>query len=236
MDIMSLERAPVLPIVCKDTLFSTAVFLSGESTNDVWIAYLRFWVNAYIGYSKTIHTDRGPQFDSDRWRNLLRSSGIQRQDSGIESHNTISVGEKYHDFLRRIYRKVRIEHSKVAKEECLSLAVHAMNNNAGPQGLVPTLLVFGVVPQMPLGFSDHPEQRERMKALHKARSEMAKAVAASRICAALNRNVPAAADNEVRIGANVLFYREKGKEWEGPYKVIAGNGKNLWIIMKDELK
>eukprot|EP00171_Calliarthron_tuberculosum_P006058 IDg6058t1 len=108
--------------------------------------------------------------------------------------------------------------------------VHDMNNTAGPQGLVLTLLVFGVVPQMPLGFSDLPEQRERVKALHKARSEMAKAVAASRIRAATNRNVSSAVGNELRIGAKVLFYREKRKGWEGPYKVMAGNGPSYQSI------
>eukprot|EP00171_Calliarthron_tuberculosum_P002180 IDg2180t1 len=114
MDLMSLEGTSVLHIVCKDTLFNVAVFLSGESANEIWIAYLRFWVNAYVGYSKAIHADRGPQFDSDRWRHLLQSTGIARLDSGIESHNALGAGEKYHDFLRRIYRKVRLEHPKLA--------------------------------------------------------------------------------------------------------------------------
>eukprot|EP00171_Calliarthron_tuberculosum_P003183 IDg3183t1 len=236
MDIMTLESTPVLHIVCKDTLFSMAVFLTGESAKNVWIAYLRFWVNAYIGHPKTIHVDRGPQFDSDRWRHLLQSAGIDRFDSRIESHNALGAGEKYHEFLRRIYRKVRLEHPKIAKEDCLSLSVHAMNNTAGPDGLAPTLLVFEVVPPLPLRFSDLPDQRDRMKILHKARAEMTKVIATSRIRTALNRNVPAAADREVKIGSEVLFYREKGKVWEGPYMVVAGDGKNLWISIKNELK
>lgn len=80
-------------------------------------------------------------------------------------------------------------------------------------GLVPTLLVFGIVPPFPLGFSDLPVQRTRMEALHKARREMAKAVATARLRAALSGNFPAAADRDIRIGSKVLCYEEKEKMW-----------------------
>ena len=50
----------------------------------------------------------------------------------------------------------------------------ALNNTAGPEGLTPTLLVFGMIPKLPLG---HPEnkatnQRDRFKATETARKEM----------------------------------------------------------------
>ena len=189
-----------------------------------------------MGYSKEIHVDRGPQFDSDNWRHLLQSVGIKRHDSGVESHNALGVGEKYHDFLRRIFRKVRSEHPSIPAEDCLSLAVSAMSNTAGPNGLVPILLVFGVVPQLPFGFSDLPEQRERMKAMKEACDAMVTAVSSSRIRTALNRNVPASADSEIQIGSHVLFYREKPNSWEGPYLVVAGDNKKLWLSIKGELK
>lgn len=205
MDLMSLDIISVLHIVCKDTLFNVSLFLNGETAKDIWTLYVRHAVNAYVGFSKAIHVDRGPQFDSDRWRHLLKSAGIKRIDSGIESHNSIGSGEKYHDFLRRIYCKVRMEHPALKKEDSLSFAVHAMSNTAGPHGLAPILLVFGVVPQFPLGFYDLPKQRERMNARHKARSEMTKVVATARIQTALNRNVPAAEDSEVKIGSQVFF-------------------------------
>eukprot|EP00171_Calliarthron_tuberculosum_P023435 IDg23435t1 len=121
-------------------------------------------------------------------------------------------------------------------EDCLSLAVHAMNSTAGPNGLVPILLVFGVVPQIPFGFSDVPEQRERMRILKSSRDEMVKAVAKSRLHTALIRKVPSAADSTIEIGAYVLFFREKSKMWEGPYLVIAGDKKKLWLNIKGNLK
>ncbi len=95
----------------------------------------------------------------------LKSCGIDRYDSGIESHNALGVGERYHAFLRQVFRKVGAEHPTIRLEDALSLAVNAMNCTAGPNGLSPTPLVFGIVPQFPSGLSNLPEQMERMKAL-----------------------------------------------------------------------
>ena len=88
-----------------------------------------------------------------------------------------------------------------------------MNETAGPNGLCPTLLVFGVVPRMPLSTIDLPNQRERMRALKTARMEMVKQVAKSRLSTAKNRNVPAAADSEIKAGNEVFVYREGVRQW-----------------------
>ncbi len=99
-----------------------------------------------------------------------------------------------------------------------------MNDTAGQNGLVPTLLVFGVVPRFPSGSRDIPEQQNRMRAIKSSRDEMVKAVAASRLRTAKSRNVPGAADNEVKVGMDVLVYRERPEnKWFGPYKVVAGD-------------
>eukprot|EP00171_Calliarthron_tuberculosum_P000524 IDg524t1 len=238
MDLMFLESQPVLHIICKDTLFSTAVLLTdGSTTKDVWRAYIRHWVNVYVGYSKIVHTDQGTQFVSDTWKSLLHSAGIKHHVSGIQSHNALGVGERYHAYLRRIFEKVRSEHPRMDQHDVLSISVHAMNTTAGPNGLIPTLLVFGCLPQLPSGFSDVPEQRERMKTMIQARNEMAVIIAKSRIQTALNKRVPRAADRVVDVGKEVLVYREKPENrWVGPFKVIAGKGKSVWINVKGKLR
>lgn len=65
MDIMNIEAKIVLQMVDKDNLINSAIFLSdGESTNEVWKAYLKAWVNPYIGYYKAVHKYQGPQIVS----------------------------------------------------------------------------------------------------------------------------------------------------------------------------
>ena len=50
--------------------------------------------------------------------------------------------------LRRIYKIISLELKDASKELTLQIAVKAINNSASPDGLVPTLLVFGAYPRM----------------------------------------------------------------------------------------
>ena len=106
MDIIYLDVKSVLHIVDKDAQFSAAAFLShGETTEDVWHVYMTHGVIPYVGYSTEIHVDQGPQFTSEKWKSLLAAAGIQMEESGVESHNALGVGERYHSFLRQIYQR-----------------------------------------------------------------------------------------------------------------------------------
>lgn len=238
LDIMYLDGKPLLHVVDKDTLFSAAAFLSsGESTEDVWRAYVRCWVTPYIGYSDFMHTDQGPQLASEEWKALQQSVGIKRLESGVESHNSLGVGERYHAFLRRIYWRVRASHPDLPAEDALALSVWGMNQTAGPSGLVPTLLVFGVLPRMPVAPINLPAQRDRVMAMHAARQEMAKHVAKSRLERAVRSRVPGAADAVIRAGMSVLVYREKPVDkWTGPYQVLSTDGKQVWLNVGNSVK
>lgn len=142
--------------------------------------------------------------------------------SGIESHNAPGVGERYHSFWRLIYSRVRMAHPGLSKDVALSMATAAINQTAGPRGLIPTLLVFGVSPQMPVTPLPLPAQRDRVQAMVTARKEIAAQIARVRVRTALAARVPAAADRNVLPGTNVLVYREPPvDQWEGPYVVVA---------------
>ena len=156
-------------MVDKDTLFSTVVILSErEPTKSVWDAYVHSWFNLYAGYSIEIHDDQGPQFQSTECNFLLQAAGIRKTDSGIESHNALGVGEIYHDFLKFIYKKAHAENPTIPKKQVLSLAVNAMNNAAGHNGLSPALLVFGIVPRNPLKPTTLPAMNQRFIVMQKA--------------------------------------------------------------------
>eukprot|EP00168_Porphyra_purpurea_P016741 TRINITY_DN552_c0_g1_i1.p1 TRINITY_DN552_c0_g1~~TRINITY_DN552_c0_g1_i1.p1 ORF type:complete len:862 (-),score=144.43 TRINITY_DN552_c0_g1_i1:471-2858(-) len=107
-----------------------------------------------------------------------------------------------------------------------------MNNTAGPSGLVPTLLVFEVVPRTPVAPVPLPAQRERLAAMLTARKEMLRHAAKERVRVALNTRVPIAADRMVHPGQEVLVYREPPADrWEGPYAVVSQEGKVVWLAV-----
>ena len=230
LDLMYLENTPVLHVVDKDTKFSAAAFLEKETADATWNTFMSIWVCVYIGFPDSMATDQGPQFKSQRWNTLLLLAGIKHFQSGVQSHNALGVGERYHSFLRDIYRKVQLQHPGIGRSHCLSLSLKAMNDTAGYHGLVPTLLVFGAMPRIPITPMDLPAQMDRMRAIESARKEMASVMAKERMSKAVRMNVPSAADNDIAIGTRVLLYREKPEDqWKGPYLVLDVKEKSVTI-------
>jgi hypothetical protein len=71
------------------------------------------------------------------------------------------------------------------------MAVKAINNTAGPDGLVPTLLVFRSYPRMTITDPTHTMIQERSKAIKNAIKLVAELYAKRQISDALNqRNRP----------------------------------------------
>jgi hypothetical protein len=60
-----------------------------------------------------------------------------------------------------------MEYPSVTAELRLALSVKAMNDCVGPEGLVPSLLVFGVMPRLPDLPRQIPSQIGRFKCLYK---------------------------------------------------------------------
>lgn len=95
--------------------------------------------------------DRSSNFTS--FKILMRNVGMTTQPSGVESHNSLGSGERYHAYLRNLNTRVRDDVGQLSKKYELRLAVKSFNDTAGPSVLVPTLLVLGVFPRLPV----HPE-------------------------------------------------------------------------------
>lgn len=106
------------------------------------------------------------------------------------------------------------------KHWVLEMSVKTLNESAGPNGLVPKLLVFGTMPRIPVRLADMPGQVDLMSALEKAHLELLKMIAASRVSRALRSNVLSAAIQNIKIGDELLVYREESKQWEGPHQVL----------------
>ncbi len=115
----------------------------------------------------------------------------------------------------------------------LRIAVMAMNDTMGPNGLVPSYLVFGCVPRFPSVDSKLPDQQYRMDALSVARQEMDTIVSELRVQKALASRFPRNAKLKIEPGYKVRICRETDKKYIGPYPVIRVYGKQLFVIISD---
>ena len=211
IDLMFLDGKAVLHIIDTATRFSAATFLDshgetyGQSVDGIWLAFCMTWCTMYTGYPNRLRTDQGSVFTSDRWRKIAESNGIQLRLSGVKAHSSLGIGEKLHGPLRRIYNKVVASHPTLPKQFCLRIANKAMNDTIGENGLVPSRLVFGIIPRYPILNTDLPNQKERMEAIKLAQSEMNSIIAERRVLAALTKKIPPAADRQYNWAEELLI-------------------------------
>lgn len=124
--------------------------------------------------------------------------------------NSMIFVERCHASIRRTININCKEAPDIGQDEALQLAVEAINDFVGPDGLVLTLLVFGALPRLGLP-TDRPTPStfERAAALRKAISAMSKDFAKRQARVALNtRNGSEVSDiHKAPIGFPVLVYR-----------------------------
>ena len=116
-----------------------------------------------------------------------------------------------------------------------------MNETPGPNGVVPSTLVFGEHPPV-FTRSENPKRRptldERAKIAFKARNEMEQHMGKLRIDRALRHAVPPAADVTYERNDKVLVWREKQVnnrigEWVGPYPVDDWDPDKKLVFVRD---
>jgi len=71
---------------------------------------------------------------------------IKVKEVPVKVYNSIRKVEQYYTPLRRVYKIISLELENASKELTLQIAVKAVNNSAGPDRLIPTLLVFSAYP------------------------------------------------------------------------------------------
>lgn len=131
---MWLNGNPLLHIVDTQTRFQNAILFKREYAKDVWDEFVEGWQSVYIGYSNRIRTDRGSISTSKFWRGVTTLHGTDVQLSGVEIHNSIGVGERYHEPLRQVFDKVLTDHPTTDPDIGLCVAVKALTTLLAPRG------------------------------------------------------------------------------------------------------
>lgn len=198
-------------MVDTHTGYQNVALLKTLSAQNVWSAFLEARVTVYVGYSNCIRADQSSVFTSRFWDDVTALHGIELEILGIESHNSIGSGERYHAPLRLIFRVIHSKYLKLSCKVALCLALKASNDTMGPNGLAPSTLVYGIKPAYPVVNARLPTQRKRTAAFEMSKREMTTATAETSIKQALRSKLPPAARYDIMPGDDVLVYRKKGK-------------------------
>ena len=93
----------------------------------------------------------------------------------------LGPGERYHEPLRRVFNKVRNDHPQMDRNLVLRLVLKACNDTLGSEEIVLSLLIFGCIPIFTTVNCSIPSQTKRMRAMQKAKKEMATIIAKLKI-------------------------------------------------------
>ncbi|KAM4062524.1 integrase core domain-containing protein [Hirsutella rhossiliensis] len=232
VDVMYLgsPQRPVLHVVDAATAFQGARFLPSMSAKDTWETLRTAWIDTYLGPPDTIRHDAGTNFASMEFRQEAKLMGIKCSQVPVETHWSIGKIERYHAPLRRAYDILNAELSNVTSAEAvLQMAVKAINDTAGPDGIVPTLLVFGAYPRLTAESPPSASTLKRSAAMQKAMKTLRQLSAERQVKDALRtRNGPSTAD-VLSSHCKVKFVFERKDGWQGPFKIASIDGHNVTI-------
>ena len=233
VDVMYLSGKPVLHVIDSATAFNGARFLPSMSAKDTWETLRMLWIDTYQGPPDIITHDAGTNFASVEFKSDAKIMGITCKQVPVEAHWSIGKVERYHAPLRRAYEIMRAElDSSTSDAAVLQMAVKAVNDTAGPDGLVPTLLVFGAYPRVSMDSPPSPPTVRRAEAIQKAMKALRRAASERAVSNALNtRNGPTTEEVlSLPLQSEVMVWREKNG-WQGPYKVIDMKNHDVTVDM-----
>ncbi len=241
MDVMYLDGKPVLHIVDEGTRFSAARSVPDVSTKTIWRTFLECWAAVYTGLPHKILVDQATYF-GPVFATIGALARVEVQRTGTEAHSSLGLGEHYHEPLRTTFRKLKAASPDADPAFLLGFSAKAMKDTVGPEGLVPSALVFGKYPSTRK--SDDPLQEwptlaSCAKLALIARQEMAQIMAKMRVSRGLRHAVPPSADISFSPGYHVLVWRENQVnnrigEWVGPFTVQSLDPDKKLVHVRDD--
>lgn len=212
------------------TACSNAALLKWSTADDVSVTVVNVWEAVYQGYPNIFLVGGDSIFTFPQWTSFTDSVEIQLQLSGVESHNCLGLGERYHGGLLHIFHKVREEVPGVNFELPLRLSIKSKTNTICPAILVLSYLVFRLLLQYAEFNSTILVQAECLKFLKVARSEMAPISTDLRIKQALLSLPPAAYSVLHAPGDKERVYRDIYRRMMGPFSSRTSRRKNIFVL------
>ena len=124
------------------------------------------WIDIYLGPPDIIIHDIGKNFVSKEFKQYATILGIATRSVPIKAYNLVGMVERYYGPLYRIYYIIIAELLDINKDMALQMAFKAINDSAGPNGLTPTLLVFGAYPRIVESDSPNPLRPTLIRIIH----------------------------------------------------------------------
>ena len=140
---MYLNEKSILHAVDAAKAFQANQFLNSISARDIQKTLYQCQINTYLGPLDIMTLDIGINFDFIKFCTKAKILGITCHQIPVEAHWSIRKVEKYYAPICQAYNIIQAETRGInSKNAMLQMVFKAINNIAGPNGLIPTLLIF----------------------------------------------------------------------------------------------
>lgn len=207
---MFINKEPILHVVCRQSNFYRVAPLSKQDSYTIWYTFMSIWVTPYLGFPYNLWVDQAKAFLSIQFTALVNSLGCNLIPIAVEAHWSL-IAERYHDPLRRIAKKLMLDHPAAPLSLILDYANLAMSHTVGPEGFTPAILEFGAQSRLTIGIYDQQPQTavNRMELMNTTRREHEAIVSILRIRRALHTATTNKTVQDLTPGDEVLVHREK---------------------------
>ena len=199
---------------------------------------MKGWIYNMFGAPRRFLADNGGEFANDLYREMCENLNIEVLNTGAESPWSNGLVERNHACVDLMLEKMLEDNPSMKIELALSSAVHAKNCQPMVFGWSPIHLVTGKPPIIHQALTDDPPAlcrsssskvfAERANAAIAARDAFNEVEKSSRLRRALLKKI--SIQTEVYQNGDKVFYKSgKSNKWKGKAKVVAVDGKIIFI-------
>jgi hypothetical protein len=233
VDVMYLQSKPLLHVVCEATHYQAARFLPSMSADDTWKAFVACWCQTYLGPPDYLRVDQGSNFVAKSFLTSAIAENIHVLEAPVENPASMTHVERYHGPLRHVFDRMKQELSEESDKTILQYSIKAINDTVGPEGLTPTLLVYGSLPR-PARNIPAATQVERARAIESVRNAVAHEYAKRKVSYGFKHRGPVGRERgdleRLHFGAKIAIYRDD-KGWTGPERFVSLDGDTVVVQM-----
>ena len=232
------RRRYICYLIDMHTRLVAAKFIPNKLPCQVVTTIMEKWIGVGYGMMEGLHTDIGGEMSNQELDDVAYKLGVIKTTTSAYCPHQNGVNERNHATVDFMMKKMRDCDESLSPDMALFWSLNAKNCLENCHGFSPYQLVFASNPQIPSATQCGPpglenktkseEFARHMNAMHEARQAFIKAQSDDVLKKALKSRIHARGDS---IEEGDLIYYKKGKEklWQGPDKVIAVNGKKLFV-------
>jgi hypothetical protein len=201
----------ILHVMNETIRFQVDKWLKNITARHVWDQLRICWIDTYLESLDLITSDANKQFIAREFKQYAFNMSVRVNIVSIETHHSIDMIERYHEFLRSVYAIIVAKISNIDSKSILQMIFKTLNDSINFDVLIFTLLIFDAYFRIIEMNVLSSTITQRFIAMRKTMNEVRKSIVIRQLNDALNiRNDSSSTQiHNLSLNFDVLVYRER---------------------------